>query len=191
MAASGAQEPATVIHQLELFWVMFRAALLSTSGTGNLPIVHQDLLSRGWATDRQFAESLAIGQISPGPTGLWVISLGYLVDGLRGAALTLVAIALPPILVLLLVHGFYRRWGHHPATQGFVRGLGLAVIGIFVIVLAGIMKSAGWTSTNLMIAAGAIALGATRRVPVLLILVLAALVGIFQPVILARFQALM
>ena len=180
-----------MIHQLELFWVMFRAALLSTSGTGNLPIVHQDLLSRGWATDRQFAESLAIGQISPGPTGLWVISLGYLVDGLRGAVLTLVAIALPPILVLLLVHGFYRRWGHHPATQGFVRGLGLAVIGIFVIVLAGIMKSAGWTSTNLMIAAGAIALGATRRVPVLLILVLAALVGIFQPVILPRLQALM
>ena len=74
-------------HPLALFWIMFRAALLSTSGMGNLPIVHQDLLTRGWATDRQFAESLAIGQISPGPSGLWVISLGYLMDGWRGAAL--------------------------------------------------------------------------------------------------------
>ena len=105
---------------LALFWIMFRAALLSTSGTGNLPILHQDLLARGWATERQFAEALAIGQISPGPTGLWVISLGYLVDGLRGAALTLLAIVLPPLLVLLLVHGIYARWGGHPATQGFV-----------------------------------------------------------------------
>jgi chromate transporter len=157
---------------------MLRAALLSTSGTGNLPIVHQDLLSRGWATDRQFAESLAIGQISPGPTGLWVISLAYLISGLRGAALTLVAIALPPLLVLLLVHGLYRRWGHHPATQGFVRGLGLAVGGVFVIVLAGIMDTAGWNAANLMIAVGAIALGATRRVPVLVVLLLAAAVGI-------------
>lgn len=165
-------------HPLTLFWIMFRAALLSTTGTGNLPIVHQDLLSRGWATDRQFAESLAIGQISPGPTGLWVISLGYLVGGLRGAALTLVAIALPPLVVLLLVHGLYRRWGHHPATQGFVRGLGLAVIGIFVIVLTGIMNTAGWTISNLLITAGAIALGATRRVPVLAVLLLAAIVGI-------------
>jgi chromate transporter len=168
----------TTSHSLALFWIMFRAALLSTTGTGNLPIVHQDLLSRGWATDRQFAESLAIGQISPGPTGLWVISLGYLVGGLRGAALTLVAIALPPVLVLVLVHGLYRRWGHHPATQGFVRGLGLAVAGIFVIVLTGIMNTAGWTSTNLMITLGAIVLGATRRVPVLAVLVLAAIVGI-------------
>ena len=167
-----------MIHPLELLWIMFRAALLSTSGTGNLPIVHQDLLARGWATDRQFAESLAIGQISPGPSGLWVISLGYLVDGLRGAALTLVAIALPPLLVLLLVHGFYRRWGGHPATQGFVRGLSLAVVGIFLVVLAGIMNSSGWTSVNLIIMLGAAALGATRRLPVLLVLGLAALVGI-------------
>jgi chromate transporter len=167
-----------MIHPLQLFWIMFKASLLSTSGTGNLPIVHQDLLARGWATDHEFAESLAIGQISPGPSGLWVISLGYLVDGLRGAALTLLAIALPPLLVLVLVHGFYRRWGGHPATQGFVRGLGLAVVGIFLIVLTGIMHTAGWTFTNLLIMSGAIGLGATRRVPVLLVLVLAALVGI-------------
>jgi chromate transporter len=167
-----------MIHQAELFWIMLKAALLSTSGTGNLPIVHQDLLSRGWATDRQFAESLAIGQISPGPTGLWVISLGYLLDGWRGAALSLVAISLPPLLVLVLAHGLYRRWGHHPATQGFVSGLSLAVVGVLCIVMTTIMKSAGWTSTNVMITAGAIALGATRRVPVPIILVLAALVGI-------------
>jgi chromate transporter len=164
-------------HPLALFWIMFRAALLSTSGMGNLPIVHQDLLTRGWATDRQFAESLAIGQISPGPSGLWVISLGYFVDGLRGAALTLLAIAIPPLVVLLLVR-FYGRFGNHPATQGFVRGLGLAVAGIFLVVLAGIMNSAGWTFTNLMIMLGTIGLAATRRVPVLVMLVLAALVGI-------------
>jgi chromate transporter len=166
------------MNPFTLFWIMFKAALLSTTGTGNLPIVHQDLLSRGWATDREFAESLAIGQISPGPSGLWVISMGYLVDGLRGAALTLVAIALPPLLVLLLVHGIYRRWGHHPATQGFVRGLSLAVIGIFVVVLAGILRSAGWTPANLLIMIGAFVLAA-RRVPVLLVLTLAACAGIF------------
>jgi len=156
---------------------MLKGALFSTSGTGNLPIVHQDLLTRGWATDRQFAESLAVGQISPGPSGLWVISMGYFVDGLRGAALTLLAIALPPLVVLLLVR-FYGRFGNHPATQGFVRGLGLAVAGIFMVVLGGILNTAGWTTTNLLIMLGTMAVAATRRVPVLLMLVLAALVGI-------------
>jgi chromate transporter len=163
-----------VIDALLLFWLMFKAALFSTSGSGNLPILHQDLLARGWATDRNFAESLAIGQISPGPSGLWVISLGYLLDGMRGALLTLLAITLPP-LVVLLVDGFYRRYGDHPALQGFVRGLSLAVSGIFFVVLDGIMRTAGWNITNVLITLGAIGLGATRRVPVL---ALAALVGI-------------
>jgi chromate transporter len=177
MARSRSAKAATVINPLALFWIMFKAALLSTSGNGNLPIVHQDLLARRWATDYDFAESLAIGQISPGPSGLWVISIGYLVDGLRGAALTLLAIALPPLLVLLLVR-FYGRFGNHPATQGFVRGLGLAVAGVFLVVLGGILNSAGWNAANLIIMLGTIGIAATRRVPVLLMLALAAVVGI-------------
>jgi chromate transporter len=167
-----------MIGQFELFWIMLKAALLSTSGTGNLPIVHQDLLSRGWATEHQFAESLAIGQLSPGPTGLWAISLGYLLGGWRAAAVTLVAVALPPLVVLLLVHGIYRRYGHHPATQGFVRGLSLAVVGVYIIIMSGIMKNAGWTPSNFMIAAGAVVLGSTRRLPGVVILIVAAIIGI-------------
>lgn len=166
-----------MIDGLLFFGLMLKAALFSTSGIGNLPILHQDLLARGWATDRQFAESLAIGQISPGPSGLWVISLGYLLDGLRGAIFALIAITLPPLLVLL-VHGFYRRYGDRPATQGFVRGLGLAVAGIFLVVLVGIMRGAGVNATNVLIALGALGLGATRRVPVIVVMALAAVVGI-------------
>src|SRR5262249_28939567 len=178
MAIRASPEVATMSHHLELFWIMLRAALLSTTGTGNLPIVHQDLLSRGWATDRQFAEALAIGQISPSPPGLWAISLAYFVGGLPGAALTLIAIALPPLLVLVLVHGLYRRFGHHPAPQGSVRGVDLAGGGVVVVVLPRIMNTAGWNSTSLMIPLGAIVLGATRRVPVFVMLAVAAIVGI-------------
>src|SRR4029079_7506336 len=104
-----------MIDALLYFWVMFKASLLSTGG-GNIPILHQDLLARGWKTERQFAEALAIGQISPGPTGLWVISLGYLLDGLRGALLSLVAIVLPPLLVLG-INCVYRRDGDNAAHE--------------------------------------------------------------------------
>jgi len=87
-------------------------------------------------------------------------------------------VALPPLLVLVVVHGLYVRWGHHPAVQGFVRGLGLAVVGIFSVVLTGIMNSAGWNATTLLIMVGAMLIGASRRVPVFLVLLLAGLVGV-------------
>ncbi len=162
---------------LVFFWLLLKASLFSTTGSGNLPILHQDLLARGWATDRQFAEALAIGQISPGPTGLWVISLGYLIDGPRGALLALIAVVVPPLLVLAIA-GFYRRAGDHPAMRGFVRGLSLAVAGIFLVVLYGIMRTAGFEPRSFLLAACALALGATRRVPVIGVVQLAALAGI-------------
>jgi chromate transporter len=142
-----------------------------------LPQLYDDLVGGGYADDAQFAEALAMGQVTPGPSGLWVISLGFLVDGWRGAGLAAVAIAIPPVAVLLLERA-YRRVGHHPAMQGFVRGLSLAVVGVFLVVLAGLLDGGGLDLTALAIVGGSAAIGAARRVPVIVILGLAAVVGV-------------
>ncbi len=162
------------------FWLFLKASLFSTGGMSNLPSLHADLLAHRWATEQQFAESLMVGQIAPGPNGLWVISLGYLTGGFRGAMLALIAISLPPLLVLM-VDKLYRRVKDNPAVEGFVRGLSLAVIGVFGMVLIGLMRNFGVDSRSVLIATIAIGLGLTRRVPVLGIIALAALVGIVAP----------
>jgi chromate transporter len=166
-----------VTEVLTYFWLLLKASLFSTGGQGNLPSLHEDFLARGWATERQFAEALAVGQVSPGPSGLWVISLGYLTRGWLGAALALVAIILPPLLVLA-VERLYRRVGDHPAVRGFVRGLSLAVVGIFLVVLAGLLRGSGLDAVTVLIALGSVVLGASRRVPVIAVLGLGALAGI-------------
>lgn len=162
---------------LTYFWFFLKASLLSTSGTGNLPSLHDDLTARGWATEQHFAESLAVGQVSPGPTGLWVISLGYLTAGLPGALLALTAICIPPLIVLL-VDRLYSRIGHHPAVQGFTRQLGLGVVGVFVVVLGRLLFTPSLDPRSLLIVAGSVVLALSGRVPVVVILGLAALAGI-------------
>jgi chromate transporter len=166
-----------VIDPLIYLWLLLKASLVTTTGTGNLPVLYQDLVPRGWATDRQFAEALAIGKISPGPSGLWVISLAYLTDGLRGALLALVAITIPPLVVLAL-DGLYRRIGKHPAVAGFVRGLSLAVVGIFLVVIAQLLQGIGLTVTTLLIAGICFLLGFMPRIPVIVLLGIAALLGV-------------
>ncbi|MBC8077424.1 MAG: chromate transporter [Chloroflexales bacterium] len=166
-----------MVDALVFFWLLLKAALVSTSGVGNLPILHNDLLARGWASERTFAEALSVGQVSPGPTGLWVISLGYLVDGPRGALLACVASALPPLLVLA-VDRLHRRVGNHPAIRGLVAGIGLAVVGSFGVVMAQLLRENGIDALAVIVALGAAVLGLTRRVPVLAIIVAAAVVGV-------------
>jgi chromate transporter len=166
-----------MIEPLIYFWLLLKASLLSTSGTGNLPILHEDLIARGWADERQFGESLAVGQISPGPSGLWVIGLGYLTYGLPGALLATLAITIPPLLVLL-IELLYRRIGRSPLTHGFVRGLSLGSVGVFLIVLSGIFLATGVDLRSLLIGVIALALALTRRVPVIAVLGMAAAAGI-------------
>ena len=162
------------------FLLAFKASLFSTGGFGNIPSLHDDLLARHWATERNFAEALAVGQISPGPNGLWIISLGYFVDGVPGALLSLAAIAIPPFLILT-VEWLYHRTRHIPAVEGFVRGLGLATVGIFVVVLQRLLHDVGHDARTLLICAASLAIGLTRRAPVVAVLLIAAIVGlIFQ-----------
>lgn len=165
------------MNSLFYLWISLKASLFSTGGHGNVPILHDELVSRGWATDRQFAESMAIGNVAPGPSGLWVISLGYLIHGVPGALIALVAITLPPLLVVW-VDRLYRRVQHHSAVEGFVRGLNLAVISVGVVVLIDVFRNTSLDVPSGLIALASVGLGLTRRVPLIAIIALAALTGI-------------
>lgn len=165
------------MNSFTLFLLMLKASLFSSGGMGNVPSLHNDLISRNWSSERQFVEALAVGQVSPGPNGLWVVSLGYLVDGVPGSLIALLAILLPPLLVLA-VERLYRRMKHHPAVEGFVHGLSLAVVGVFAVVLVELLRGVGMTPQSVSIALVGAGLSATRRVPVIGIITLAAIAGI-------------
>jgi len=158
------------------FWYFLSASLFSTGGLGNLPFLNADLISRGWASPADFVTAIAVGNLSPGPTGLWSVSLGYLTLGWTGAALALLALSLPPLLILL-VSVFYNRIEHQPVVQDFTRGLGLGVVGLTLAVSWNLATASlsDWKGVLIMLVALVMAL--SRKIPVIWILVLAALAG--------------
>ena len=165
------------MNLLLFFWLFLKASLLSTGGLGNLPFLHKDLLDLGWGQEADFITAIAVGQVSPGPTGLWSISLGYLVYGWLGAGLALAALTLPPLLALV-VAAFYNRIEGHPAVADFTRGLGLGVVGLTFTVALGLAGSAITDWVGAAIAFGALGMLLSKRVPVIVVLALAAAVGL-------------
>jgi len=158
------------------FLLFLKASLFSTGGFSNLPSLHQDLIAYGWAKESYFGQSIAIGQISPGPNGLWVICLGYLTYGFTGALLALIAITLPALLVLVVSAG-YNRIEHQTWVQGAMFGVSLAVVGLLLSVVWTILHQPGVDWKGLLIAAGAFGLALSRRVNILIILGLAGVAG--------------
>ncbi|GAC1300185.1 MAG: hypothetical protein NVS3B14_20610 [Ktedonobacteraceae bacterium] len=165
-----------MINPFIYFLLFLKASLFSTGGFSNLPSLHQDLIANAWAKEVDFGQSIAIGQISPGPNGLWVISLGYLTYGYLGALFALIAITIPALLVLVVSAG-YTRIKHHTWVQGAMYGVSLAVVGLLLTVVWTILRQPGVDWKGLLIATGAFGLALSRKVNLLLILGLAGLVG--------------
>jgi len=165
------------LNPLQFFWLFLKASLFSFGGLGNLPFLHSDLIGLGWAHESDFVTAIAVGQVSPGPTGLWSISLGYLTYGWLGAVLALVALSLPPLLILV-VSAFYQRIEHNSQVQDFVRGLALGIVGLTVTVALNLASSSIFDWGGVVIALAALALAVTRKLPIILILVLAAAAGL-------------
>lgn len=114
---------------LTLFVVMLKDSALALGGLGSLPLLREDLVATGLATDAQIVQALAIGRLSTGPNGLWLVSLGYQMAGLAGAVMALVASSLPPLLILPAT-AVARRWLLSAPFAGLVRGAALATAGL-------------------------------------------------------------
>jgi chromate transporter len=164
------------MNPLTFFWLFLKASLLSTGGMGNLPYLHQDLTGLGVAKEADFVTAIAVGQLSPGPSGTWSVSLGYLLLGWPGAALATLALTLPT-LIAIGVAAIYNRLERWQGVQDFVRGLSLGVVGLTLAVAYSLGRSSITDWRGLAICAGALALAVSRRVPVVGILALAALAG--------------
>jgi chromate transporter len=95
-----------------LYLLLLKATVTSFSGMGGLPQIRQDLVSTHHAvTDEQLSRAVLLGRSTPGPLGVYVVSVGYAVRGWPGAAVGWLALVSPaflavPLLVVL------RRWLH-------------------------------------------------------------------------------
>jgi chromate transporter len=165
------------MNVLYFFWMFLKASLLSTGGMGNLPFLHNDLIGLGLAQESDFIKAIAVGQLSPGPSGLWSISLGYLTFGWVGAVLALAALTLPTLLIVG-VQAVYSQIEKHPMTQDFSTGIALSIVGLSLAVTASLVNASIVDIGGVLIALGAMALGLSKKVPIVVILLLSAVVGV-------------
>lgn len=125
-----------------LYLVLLKATLTSFSGMTSLPIVRDELvLKRQVLTDRQLNEALVIGRATPGPKGLYVISVGYFAAGWQGAAAAWAAVATPALTVIPLYLFLHRRT-NDPRIRSLLRSVLLAAAGLSLATVAPLARDA-------------------------------------------------
>ncbi len=135
-----------------LYLYLVKATLTSFSGLTSLPVVRQDLVeTRHVLTDWQLNAAVAAGRTAPGPNGLYVVSVGYFVDGVPGALAGYLAMITPAFLILPLVRYVGKR-AEQPRVKGAIQGVTIAAAALIINATVPLARESvtGW-------AAGAIA----------------------------------
>lgn len=116
---------------LALFDGFYRAgALVFGGGHVVLPLLEAETVALGTMGADAFLAGYGAAQAVPGPLFTFAAYLGAVSDGLLGAAIALVAIFLPGILILLAALPFWNQLRAWPTAQAAMRGANAAVVGI-------------------------------------------------------------
>ena len=93
----------------------FGVLSLFAIGGGNsaVPEMHRFAVEvQHWLSDRQFADSFALAQLTPGPNLIIVTLIGYHVAGILGALVATLAMCGPTAILAWYVSRLLRRSGH-------------------------------------------------------------------------------
>ncbi len=83
-----------------------------------------------WLTTKEFADAIAMGQITPGPVIITATFIGYKVGGVLGAISATLAIFFPPGFLILILTGFLRKIKDSNVISAIFTGIRPAIIGM-------------------------------------------------------------
>jgi chromate transporter len=114
-----------------LVWTAFKVGGLSFGGgLVIIPLMQHDVVhAHHWLSERQFADAVALGQLTPGPVVLTVSVVGYAVSGVAGAALAAAVAFAPSFAFVLGGAPYFGQLRERKLPRAFLDGAGPAAVG--------------------------------------------------------------
>lgn len=124
-------QTSAILHRQIL--LTFSGMSLSLFGGGYvvIPAMQQIVVnSMNWLTNKEFADAIAMGQITPGPIFISTTFIGYKLAGFWGALNATIAIFLPPGLVMIGCTHYLDKIRNSTVITAIFKGLRPAIIGM-------------------------------------------------------------
>jgi chromate transporter len=123
--------PGVDAELIRILFSFFRTGLGAYGGGfAIVPHLKQVVAREGWLTDRQFADAVAIGKLTPGPVLLLATFIGYLRHGALGAIVATIGIFSAPFALVTLAGSWLDRVRSRRPVRAALRGLTPAVLGL-------------------------------------------------------------
>lgn len=150
-------------------------------GYAILPLIEKEIVNNlHWLTHKEFLEVVTISQLTPGPIAINAATfVGYKVGGVIGSAVATISVCLPPVILVLIVVRFLKRFEANIWVNSVIKGLRPAVVALIASAAYSLVKGGGITEVKgLVIAIISFIILRTKKLDPILVLILAGIVGI-------------
>ncbi|MDI4656873.1 chromate efflux transporter [Xanthobacter autotrophicus] len=176
---------ATGVQALALFDAFYRSgALVFGGGHVVLPLLQAEVVAPGWVSASTFLAGYGLAQAVPGPLFTFAAYLGAAMgpapNGIVGAAIALIAIFLPGLLLVTGMLPFWDQLRRRARAQAAMRGANAAVVGLIGAALySPVFTGAVFGAPDFVAAVAGFLLLTVWRFPPLAVVALLAGAGIF------------
>jgi chromate transporter len=165
-AGDGAAATAQIVREAApsagvLFLVGLKGGLLTFGGAYTaIPFVRNDTVGRGWMSDAQFLDGVALSGILPAPLVIFATFVGWISGGPLGALAITAGMFLPAFGFSLVFYEHLEAVAEHKRLQSFLAGVAAGVVGLITVTLISLARStaAGTPSLTISILIFAVAL---------------------------------
>ena len=149
-ATPGARELAPTT--LALFWAGLKGGLLTFGGAYTaIPFIRDDTVGRGWMTDAQFLDGLALSGVLPAPLVIFATFVGWVSGGPAGALAITVGMFLPAFAFSLFFYERLEAIAEHQRLQKFLAGIAAGVVGLIAMTLIDLAADAVGRSPDMVV----------------------------------------
>lgn len=155
-------EPIVSVSTMKIFWSFLKVgAVLYGSGYVLFAYLDAELVSKGWLTQQQLMDAIAIGQFTPGPVLSTATFIGYQLGGFMGAVAATLGMFLPSFLFVLVLNPLIPKMRKSKLLSYFLDSVNVAAVAIMVAVVAkmGIATLTDWRAILIAVLALAVVFG--------------------------------
>lgn len=119
---------------LDLFISFFKIGLFSFGGGyAMIPLISDVIVKKGWLLQEEFVQIIGIAEMTPGPIAVNSATfVGYKTAGILGSVSATLGVAMPSLLLILFISGFFFKYSDHPIMKHIFLGIRPVVAGLIL-----------------------------------------------------------
>lgn len=165
---------------LKFLWTLFYINLFTIGGGYvMLPLLQRQVVQHyHWLTNKEFIDSIAVGQITPGPLTIMNAFIGYKIFGFWGSLGAIVSSYLPSIIIVTIASRYYIQFRNSRIISSSFRGIIPMVTGLLAAVTITLGRTSIHDIPTLSIALVSFALVGFRKIDPTFVIIGAGVLGL-------------